>query len=369
MKILHIGKYYPPYFGGIEKVNFDLVEGLNQLGVKTDVICFNDKNESEIENNTYSIYRMSRLFEKFSLPFSFSYFFKLRAIINNYDIVHLHLPNPLATIFLLCTNFRGKIVLHWHSDIIKQKFFKKIYIPFDYLIKQKATSIVVTSDNYLNNSDDLKGFKEKCSVIPIGIDPLELRIDKAFLEILKSRYVDKKIIFSLGRLIYYKGFECLIEATKNLSDDTMVLIGGIGPLESKLKNLIKQNNLDHKVKLLGKIPFEHLGAYFQLANLFCLPSTHKSEAFGVVLIEAMSLGCPQLVFNIKGSGVPWVVENKKTGLVVESVDVKSLTDNLNKLISDEVLLKKLRTNSFKRFNTEFKKQKMINKTVKLYNSI
>ena len=71
MKILHIGKYYPPYFGGIEKVNFDLVEGLNQVGIKTDVICFNDKNKSEIENNSYTIYRMSRLFEKFSLPFSF----------------------------------------------------------------------------------------------------------------------------------------------------------------------------------------------------------------------------------------------------------------------------------------------------------
>lgn len=369
MKILHIGKYYPPYFGGIEKVNFDLVEGLNQIGIKTDVICFNDKKETLIENNSYTVYRMSRLFEKFSLPFSFSYFFKLRAIINNYDIVHLHLPNPLAAFFVLFTNFRGKIVLHWHSDIIKQKFFKKIYAPFDYLIKQKANSIVVTSDNYLNNSDDLKGFKEKCSVIPIGIDPLELNVDKAFLEILKSRYVGKKIIFSLGRLIYYKGFEYLIEATKNLSDDTLVLIGGIGPLESKLKNLIKQNNLDHKVKLLGKIPFEYLGAYFQLANLFCLPSTHKSEAFGVVLIEAMSFGLPQVIFNIPGSGVSFVVKADYSGKIINKIHEKDLASELDLLISNEYLLHEYSKHSRERFKQNFTKNKMVFNFKALYQNL
>ena len=369
MKILHIGKYYPPYFGGIEKVNFDLVEGLNEAGVETDVICFNDKYVTLVEKQDYYIFRMSRITEKFSVPFSISYYIKLLYIVNNYDIVHLHLPNPSAAIFLLFANFKGKIILHWHSDIIKQKFFKKLYLPFDIFLKRKAKAIIVTSKNYLENSKDLLKYKEKCKVIPLGIDNSEFFSDNSFFEELKNEYKGKKIIFSLGRLTYYKGFDYLIDAAKELKDDTLILLGGTGELYSELKNQISNEDLQNKIRLLGKISFNHLESYFKLASVFCLPSVHKSEAFGVVLIEAMSLGCPQVVFNIKGSGVPWVVENNKTGLVVNSIDSKLLANKLNLLISDDYLIEEFSSQSIKRYNSLFRKQGMISKTIELYNKI
>ena len=369
MKILHIGKYYPPYFGGIEKVNFDLVEGLNEAGVETDVICFNNKYKTVVEKGDYSIFRMSRIIEIFSVPFSLSYYIKLLFIVNNYDIVHLHLPNPSAAISLLLTNFKGKIILHWHSDVIKQKFFNKIYSPFDNFLKGKAKIIIVTSKNYLDNSKDLRNYKEKCKVIPIGIDNSELFSDNSFFKELKNEYKGKKIIFSLGRLTYYKGFDYLIDAAKELKDDTLILLGGTGELYSDLKNQIINAGLQNKIRLLGKIPFNHVESYFKLADIFCLPSVHKSEAFGVVLIEAMSLGCPQVVFNIKGSGVPWVVENNKTGLVVESINSKLLAKKLNLLISDDNLLEEFSSQSINRYNVLFKKQEMISKTLELYNKI
>lgn len=369
MKILHIGKYYPPYFGGIEKVNFDLVKGLNKIGVKTDVICFNDKYKTIIENDSYTIFRMSRITEKFSTPFSISYYFRLWNIVNNYDIVHLHLPNPSAAIFLIFTKFQGKIILHWHSDVIKQKFFKKIYSPFDNILKRKSKRIIVTSKNYLDNSKDLRNYKDKCKVIPIGIDNSDLIQDNLFFKSLKNKYKGKKIIFSLGRLTYYKGFKYLIDAAKDIKDNTLILIGGTGELYPNLKNQIVNENLQEKVELLGKIPFNHLESYFKLADVFCLPSDHKSESFGVVLIEAMSLGCPQVVFNIKGSGVPWVVDNNQTGIVIKDIDSKLLAKKLNLLISDEDLINEFKTKSVKRFNKLFKKQSMIDKTLELYNSL
>ena len=369
MKILHIGKYYPPYFGGIEKVNFDLVEGLNEAVVVTDVICFNNKYKTVVEKGKYSIFRMSRITEIFSVPFSLSYYIKLLFIVNNYDIVHLHLPNPSAAISLLLTNFKGKIILHWHSDVIKQKFFKKIYSPFDNFLKGKAKIIIVTSKNYLDNSKDLRNYKEKCEVITLGIDNSEFISDNSFFKELKNEYKRKKIIFSLGRLTYYKGFDYLIDAAKELKDDTLILLGGTGELYSDLKNQIKNADLQDKIRLLGKIPFNQLESYFKLADIFCLPSVHKTEAFGVVLIEAMSLGCPQIVFNIKGSGVPWVVENNKTGLVVESIDSRLLAKKLNLLISNNDLLEELSNQSIKMYNVLFKKEEMISKTLELYNKI
>jgi glycosyltransferase involved in cell wall biosynthesis len=369
MKVLHIGKYYPPYFGGIEKVNFDLVEGLNEAGVETDVICFNNTYRTEVKKEGYSIFRMSRITEIYSVPFSLSYYIKLRCIIKNYHIVHIHLPNPTAAIFLLLTNYKGRIILHWHSDIVKQKFLKNIYLPFDNILKRKAKIIIVTSKKYLDSSKDLSNFKKKCKVIPIGIDSSELVSDNSFFKLLKNEYKGRKIIFSLGRLTYYKGFDYLIDATKELNDDTLVLIGGTGELYSVLENQIKNSDLQNKIKLLGKIPLKHLHSYFKLADIFCLPSVHKSEAFGVVLIEAMSLGCPQVVFNIKGSGVPWVVENEKTGLVIDSINSKLLAKKLNYLLSNDQLLEYFSNQSIQRYNVLFTKQDMINETLKIYNNI
>ena len=112
-----------------------------------------------------------------------------------------------------------------------------------------------------------------------------------------------------------------------------------------------------------------LQSYFKLANIFCLPSFFKSEAFGVVLIEAMSFGCPQVVFNIKGSGVPWVVENNRTGLVIEKIDSKLLGLKLKLLLSDVTLLENFSKQSIKRYNKFFKKQDMIARTSELYSKL
>ena len=125
MKVLHLGKYYPPHFGGIERVNYDLVESINQQGICADVLCFNDSSISLYEEGKYKIYRAANLFTLRSTPFSISLLKILRQIHQNYDIIHLHLPNPMGAIALQLVNFKGKIVIHWHSDIIRQKTLKK----------------------------------------------------------------------------------------------------------------------------------------------------------------------------------------------------------------------------------------------------
>ncbi|WP_159518131.1 glycosyltransferase [Sunxiuqinia indica] len=369
MKVLHIGKYFPPYWGGIEKVNFDIVETLNKFGYRNDVLCFNDKRNSITEEKEYCIYRSSTVTSAFSSPLSFSIFQQLRKIYKKYDIIHLHVPNPMGAIALQSVPFKGKIIVHWHSDIIKQKTLKKLYGPFQSALLKRADKIIVTTPNYLEGSEVLAPYRDKCTVIPIGIANSEFPSNKDFREQLEEKYRDKKVIFSIGRLIYYKGFDYLINAAKSLPDNYVVLIGGTGILRKKLEQQITNNRLEHKVKLLGNIPFDQLGEYYRRANIYCLPSTERSEAFGVVLIEAMSFGCPIVATNINGSGVPWVTQDNITGITVEPKNSAALAQALIRMGRDDVLTKKFGENAQQRYQTVFKKSVMAQNIIRLYQEL
>ncbi len=326
MKILHIGKFYPPYFGGIEKVNYDLVEGLNSQGIVTDVLCSNHTRTTEITENLYKIYRASTFKVVASTPISPKLISILKKIKDKYDIIHVHLPNPMANLALFLTRPKAKIILHWHSDIIKQKFILKFYSPLQKWLLQRADSVVITTPTYLEGSKTLQNYHQKVTYIPIGIDYKEFPINQTFLEHLKRENQHKKVILSLGRLVYYKGFEYLIESAKYLPKNFLILIIGEGHLQEKLQHKINEKQLQHKVKLLGKVPFNELGAYYQLCDIFCMPSTERSEAFGVVQIEAMAFEKPIVSTNIKGSGVAWVNKDNISGKIVEPKNPKTLAD-------------------------------------------
>ena len=124
--------------------------------------------------------------------------------------------------------------------------------------------------------------------------------------------------------------------------------------------------MEDKVKLLGKIPFEELGAYYQICDIFCLPSTERSEAFGVVQIEAMAFGKPVISTSIKGSGVDWVNLNNISGIVVPPKDANKLAEAIIELLTDEKKYQQLSIGSRKRYEEVFTKGKMVAEFEKLY---
>lgn len=369
MKVLHIGKYFPPYFGGIEKVNYDIVEGLFNRKVHVDVLCFNHEKFDFVDKSKYTIFRSSLLFNIFSTPFSISFFFKFREIKNKYDIIHVHLPNPIPVLAILLIGFKGKIVVHWHSDIVKQKFLKKFYGPIEKLFLKKADLILLTSNNYLMGSSVVTQFAHKSQVIPIGINSYDFVENLEFRKQLCNDISGKKFIFSLGRLIYYKGFDVLIESAKYLDEDCIIYIGGTGELRDELQNRIRYFNVEDKVKLVGNIPFDQLGEYYRRADVFCLPSNEKSEAFGVVLIEAMSFGCPLVCCDIAGSGVPWVNKDGETGFVVPTDSPFDLYRAIHKILSDDFLKEKFKVNAKIRFHELFERDTMVEKIHAMYKSL
>lgn len=344
-----------------------MTEWLNEAGIACDVLCTNDTNVSVQEDeHPYTIYRTASLGVLFSVALSFPYIKKLSALQSAYDILHLHLPNPLANFAMFFVRSDVKVVLHWHSDIVKQKKLLKVYEPFQEWLLKRADAIIATSPKYAAESPYLSRYKEKVTAIPSAIDPARLVVDPSKVQEIKKRFGDRKIVFSLGRLIYYKGFDYLIEAAEYLDESYVILIGGDGELKPVLQDQIKKANLENKVFLLGRIPSSDLGSYYEACDLFCMSSTEKSEGFGLVQIEAMSRRKPIVATKIPGSGVDWVNRHMETGLNVLPADPHALAEAIRYIFQNPERYENMRAHCFKRFHDYFSKAQFMSRLLQFY---
>lgn len=363
IKILQIGKFYP-IRGGVEKVMYDLTLGLSERGIHCDMLC------ATTEGHPGGIIPLNKHGRVIALPtmvkaaattIAPQMVTKLRQIAKDYDVIHIHHPDPMACLALFLSGYKGKVILHWHSDILKQKTMLRLYSPLQNWLIRRADLILGTSPTYVEQSPFLQTVKHKIDFLPIGVPPVEA--DEQRIAHIRGQYPNKRIIFTLGRLVEYKGYEYLVRAAQSLPDDVIVLIGGIGPLKEQLTQLIEQLNVHEKVKLIGFVSDEDLPAYYHVAQLFVLSSIMKTEAFAIVQIEAMSCGKPVVSCHIPGSGVSWVNQDGISGLVVEKENPQALAEALNKVLSDPNLYSNLAEGAKKRYEELFTNKKMINKCI------
>ena len=348
-RILHVSNYYLPNHGGIEQVAYDIVSGLGNDDYEHKVICFNNGKDTVFDNfEDVEVYRIGYWKKISSQALSLKYFFIMRCILKEYDpdIIYFHMPNPLISLYLLLCNIKNrKIIIHWHSDIVDQKIIKFFYKPLQELILKKAKNIFVTSPDYKKGSEDLKKYLEKIDVIPNMIDKKKFILNeenKKNIERIRRKYKDKKILFFLGRHIPYKGLEYLIDASKYIRDEAIILIGGVGPLTSSLKERAINNK---NIEFLGRISDDEVKEYLNSSYLFLFPSITKNEAFGVALAEALYSGVPAVGFHIEGSGVNWVNKDGLTGSMAKNRDIKDLAKKINLLIDDEELREQMSHNA------------------------
>ena len=372
MKILQLGKAYPPVnLGGVEVVIQNLQEGLNKINICCDALGVNDsyKEIIEIGANGGKIYRAKRLFKLFSTLFSINLIFILNRIKNNYDVIHIHSPDPMAAFALFISSPKNKIVLHWHSDIIKQKFLLIFFRPlFNWLIN-RSDVIITTSPIYAPNSKFLCNHLNKVISVPLGSDINCNLYDIPFYNKLKDDYRNKKILLSIGRLAYYKGFNYLIESMNYLDDSYVLLIMGDGDLMNDLHSKIQYNNLSDKVFLLGSLNNLQKNSLYKICDLFILSSLFKTEAFGIVQIEAMAFGKPVISTNINGSGVPWVNNNNVSGIVVPIQDSVAITNAIKIITQDELSYLNYSNGALDRYNQFFKLEIMIKKIHSVYSKL
>jgi rhamnosyl/mannosyltransferase len=368
MKILQLGKFYP-IRGGVEKVMYDLISGLSKLGVECDMMCAETKGSGTVRDidtgaHIHSFHSWAKIASTTIAPSMIS---SLRGRCNEYDLIHIHHPDPMAAIALRMSGYKGPVVLHWHADIIKSKTMLKVYEPLQEWLIRRSDVIVTTSPVTIEHSPALARHRSRTLCIPIGITGLTEDIEEA--PSIRQRFAGKKIIFSLGRLVPYKGYKYLLEAATMLPDDYVVLIGGEGPLRDSLEHMRQSSGVNDKVIFLGRVPDDMIPAYYSACDIFCLPSVMKTEAFGIVQIEAMSLGKPVVATKIKGSGTAWVNKSGVSGLNVDPGDARQLADALRSIGDDPELYARLSAGARERFHSTFTLDCMVNQCHELYKTL
>ena len=368
LRILQLGKFYP-IRGGVEKVAYDLMEGLSERGVRCDMMCAASHGGSRVipVNGHANVLCCHTWFKAAATMISPAMIASLRRECHKYDIIHLHHPDPMACLALMLSGYKGKVVLHWHSDIQKQKTLLRLYKPLQQWSLRRADVVVVTTPVYLEESPFLQGVRHKSVCLPIGVKAM--CPEPGEVEKIRSRYPGKKIVFSLGRLVAYKGYYYLVAAAKHLGSDYVVLIGGTGALRGELEKEIAELGLQGKVELLGRIGDEELPAYYGACDVFCLSSVQKTEAFGIVQIEAMSCGKPVVATNIPQSGVAWVNAHGVSGLNVEPGDARALARAIEDITKDEAAYRQYVAGAASRYRELFTQEQMINKCIKIYTKL
>ena len=368
MRVLHIGKYFPPDVGGMETFLHDLVEYISS-SIRCDVLCYNSRDISSVERRgKYSVVRASKRRDIMSAQVSFSIIPLMKRMAGKYDIIHLHMPNPTANIAYFLVRPKAKLVIQWQSDIIRQKRLARLYAPFQAWILNKADRIIASSGHYLDGSPVLARYREKCDVIPLGIDSDRFKSDPKRAEKIKRRYAGKRpMVLSVGRIVYYKGLKYLIEAMRNI--DAVLVIGGQGEMREELEQFALDSGLSDKVFFVGRISREDLSSYYEACDIFCLPSVERSESFGMVQLEAMSFAKPVVSTDIPGSGTGWVNKNDITGYVVKPRDVRGLTEAIKTLIRDPQHARSLGYNGRKRVEEVFDIKRIGDKVLGLYGEL
>lgn len=394
MKILHIGKYFAPFSGGVENYQRDAMIALAGRGVQSAALVHRHELSISGSEETLKVHGLDLPVVKTATwakllftPISPGFPWRLSRLIKSFkpDILHLHMPNPSAFWALLSpTARRLPWVVHWHADVItdqhdwKMKFFYQIYRHFERALLKRSAAIVATSPPYLASSQPLRPWLEKCRVVPLGVDSTRLvDIDPAANGETacaensphQNSGADTALrVLAIGRLTYYKGFRYLIEAAA-LAPHIRVHIVGAGDQEHDLKALSTSLNLGEQVIFHGVLDDRQLALQISLCDCICLPSVERTEAFGMVLLEAQSFAKATVISEVPGSGMGWIVDDSVTGLKVPPADAQALAGAFQKLDKDREVLKEMGRNGKLKFEKEFEINQAIVGLISVYQQV
>jgi glycosyltransferase involved in cell wall biosynthesis len=364
LRVLHIGKFYPPHMGGIETHLQTLCERLIR-NADVSVLVANDHSRTEQETMAgVRITRIGKLLEVKSTALCPGMTTQARNA--NADIVHLHLPNPTGAIAYLKSRHKAKLVVTYHSDVVRQRVLSRLFEPILNTVLSRAGAIIATSPNYLATSEPLQSHRDRCHVIPYGIPIKEFdRPDLAQVADIQQRF-GSRIVVAVGRLVYYKGFEYVIRAMEHV--DAKLLIIGEGPLRSRLEKVARDLTNPENVVFLGEIDNRNIAPYYHAAQVFALPSIARSEAFGIVQLEAMMCGLP--VVNTRlDSGVPYVSQDGVSGITVTPKDPDALSTAINFLLDHPEVRQRYSSAARNRIVTEFDADLMAHQIMNIYRMV
>jgi len=381
MRVTMLSKYYPPHLGGIEFHLRDLAVELASRGHDVRAIVANEGRERVVETlDGVTVTRLPRAFAYASTPVAFG--MKTAIVAESAradapDVFHLHFPYPWGEVsWLAARGGRGALsgwrpridvpaVLTYHSDIVRQRFLGAAYEPFLRRLLDRVDLVIASSPNMVEHSPHLSRIAGKCRIVPFGI-----HVDRfaatpartARAAELRAPY-GRPVVLFVGRLIYYKGADVLVRAMARVDAD-LVMIGS-GPLREDLSGLAGSLGIADRVHFVEPVTADDLVAWYHAADVFCLPSVARSEAFGLVQLEAHAAGTPVVSTSLT-TGVPFVNADGVTGLTVPPGDADALADALHTLVTDDALRARLGTQAAARAREDFSISRMVEQTLAVY---
>ena len=341
-RILHIGKYFPPHKGGMETYLRDLMNIQRRAGTEVCALVHSSFRRltdqvdtvDALDGSKYEVVRSARWFTLGFVPISPLFIWSAWRTIRCFkpDVIQLHLPNASALWMLLLPAARKvRWIASWHSDVLTpiasrtMRLLYKLYRPLERLELKQCHTVYVSSPPYAEHSPPLADFLGKVQVKPLELDPLRLPNP----QIVKPLPKNRPVILTVGRMAIYKGIPDLIRACSAIPEADLWLVGS-GEIAKEARGLVDQLGMNERVTFWGDVDDDLLWRIYKTCDLFCLASTDKTEAFGMVLLEAAHFGKPLVVRDIEGSGVPWVARSLLAGTGIEEApsEIKGLVRRL-----------------------------------------
>ncbi|MGV6808845.1 MAG: glycosyltransferase [bacterium] len=370
LKVLHAYKVYLPYNGGIPAVISRITSGL-QAQVDSTILVAQPKFALGVDEYYKKIFvtRSFSLGNLFSMPLAPFYIFNFWHKAKKSSVVHCHYPFPLndLAVFLWFPKKTG-LVIHWHAEITAQKRLVRFIKPLIQRCLKRADRIIVSNPCMIDASPYLKQYREKCDVIPYGVqinhfamstDNMQEKVQE-----LQQRY--PRLILAVGRLVSYKGFDVLLKALSQV--DAQLCIVGEGVLHDELKSLTVTLNLEERVIFAGRVNDKVLLSFYQACRIFAFPSVTEAEAFGLVQVEAML--CKKPIVNTHlNSAVSWVARDQQEALTVMPNDVQALAQALQQLLDNPALASRLGEAGYQRALSEFSESVFLARMNTLYQRV
>jgi len=373
MRILHVYKDYTPVLGGIENHVRLLAEGQVRRSHRVTVLVTNPAPRGwrthEETINGVRVVRAGRLATVASTPLSLSLFREVRRL--SCDVIHLHFPYPVGEVAQWLFGPRtARRVLTYHSDVVRQKILLRLYAPLMRRVLAGVDVILATSRPYAESSPVLRRFWNRVRVVPLGIETARFCTappERTAAWRTRLAPEGEPLLLFVGRLRYYKGLDVLLQAMP-LVPRARLVVAGDGPMRANWQRLANHLALSERVVFLGDVPDEELPALYHAADLFVLPATARSEAFGTVLIEAMAAGLPLVTTDV-GTGTSWVNQHGETGLVVPPRAPAALAAAITQLLENPDLRRVMGRAGQQRALAEFDVERMVERVLEVYREV
>jgi rhamnosyl/mannosyltransferase len=367
LRVLHVGKYYPPVPGGMERVLQLLCEHERRV-TDSEVLVVNTSHRTIRETwHGVPVTRVARLAAIGSVGVCPTFPWELRR--SRVDLHVIHEPNPLALVSDFVARQSGPIVVWYHSEVLRPAWkYRLMYRPFLKRVLDRAARVVVSSPNIAAHAAELQAYRDKCVVIPFGVELARFDLAASIstrARAIRSRHAGPLVLF-VGRLVPYKGVSVLIDALRQV--DATAFVVGAGPLDQVLREQALTAGISDRVFFSGEVDERELLALYHACDMLVLPSVTHAEAFGMVQIEAMACGKPVISTNLP-SGVPWVNQHGETGLVVTPGDAAALGEAIATLAGNEPMRQRMGLAARRRVEREFTAVRMAERTVALYHEV